>query len=62
MSEVLKQLYEEGREEGRKQGIQKGFISALISLVKDGILSIADAASRANMSVESFEKYMQSMK
>ena len=62
MSEVLKQLYEEGREEGRKQRIQNGFISALISLVKDGILSIADAASRANMSVESFEKYMQSMK
>lgn len=58
MSEVLKQLYEEGR----KQGIQRGFISALISLVKDGILSIADAASRANMSVESFEKYMRSMK
>ena len=45
-----------------KKGIQRGFISALISLVKDGILSIADAASRANMSVESFEKYMRSMK
>jgi len=43
-----------GREEGIREGIKEGTVNVLISLVKDGILSIADAAKRANMSEESF--------
>ena len=31
-------------------------IDTLVSLVKDGILSIVDAATRANMSVSEFEE------
>ena len=44
----------EGIREGIKEGIKEGTVNVLISLVKDGILSIADAAKRANMSEESF--------
>ena len=46
-----------GREEGIKEGIKEGTINVLISLVKDGILSISDAVKRADMSVAEFKKY-----
>ena len=39
-------------EEGRAEGI----ISTLFGLVKDGILSLSDAAKRAGMSVAEFEE------
>ena len=52
----------EGIEKGRREGIQEGklegAVTTLASLVKDGILSIEDAAKRANMSVEVFKKYI----
>ena len=40
-----------------KKGIKEGTVNVLISLVKDGILSISDAAKRADMSVAEFKKY-----
>ena len=40
----------------RNEGIEEGFLKALIGLVKDGILTIADAAKRANMTVPEFEE------
>ena len=46
-----------GREEGIKEGIKEGTVNVLISLVKDGILSISDTARRAGMSVAEFKKY-----
>ena len=49
----------EGIREGIKEGIKEGTVNVLISLVKDGILSIADAAKRANMSEESFIQYIK---
>ena len=52
----------EGMEKGRREGIQEGklegAVTTLASLVKDGILSIEDAAKRANMSVDVFKKYI----
>lgn len=45
----------EGRAEGEKIGVLKGFIMALVELVKDGVLTLAEAAKRANMTVEEFE-------
>ena len=48
-----------GREEGIKEGIKEGTVNILISLVNDGILSIADAAKRADMSEESFRRYLE---
>ena len=46
----------EGRVEGRAEGEAKGFLKALVGLVKDKILTMSEAASRANMTVEEFEK------
>ena len=50
---------EKGRLEGRLEGRQEGIISTLVSLVKDGILNVDEAAIRANMSTEVFEKYIK---
>ena len=49
---------EKGRLEGIREGKLEGAVTTLASLVKDGILSIEDAAKRANMSVEVFKKYI----
>lgn len=43
-------------DEKKAEGEKKGFLDALFGLVKDGILSITDAAKRANMNVADFEK------
>ena len=43
-----------GMEDGRAEGI----LSSLVSLTKDGLISINEAAKRANMSEEDFEKYL----
>ena len=41
----------EGKKEGRKEGIKEGVINTLLMLVKD-------AAKRANISVSTFQKYL----
>lgn len=45
----------EQREEGRMEGRIEGVLNTLVSLVKDGILTLSDAAKRANMTVAEFE-------
>ncbi len=47
--------FAEGKEEGRTEGV----LTTLIGLVKDGILSIKDAALRANMSESAFKDAME---
>ena len=59
MCEVLDRVEARGREEGIKEGIKEGTVNILISLVNDGILSITDAAKRADMSEESFRRYLE---
>ena len=54
MCEVLDRVEARGIEKGRQEGIKEGTVNVLISLVNDGILSVSDAAKRANMSEESF--------
>ena len=49
---------EEGRARGMEEGIAKGVLSSLVSLVKDGLISVSEAAKRADMSEESFKKYL----
>lgn len=44
----------EGRTEGRTEGLMEGMLLTLAGLVKDNILTPADAAKRANMPVEEF--------
>jgi len=42
----------------RNDAREEGFLEALVGLVKDGILTIADAAKRANMTAAEFEQKM----
>ena len=44
----------DAKEEGRAEGQAKGIIQTLDSLVKDGILTVSDAAQRAGMTEEEF--------
>ena len=46
----------EGIEIGEKKGIEIGKIKTLIGLVKDGLLSLADAAKRSDMTEEEFSE------
>ena len=59
MCEVLDRVEARGIEKGRVVGRQEGVISILVSLVNDGILSIDEAAARANMSTKDFEKLIK---
>lgn len=54
LEEGLKKGMEEGLEEGRKEGV----IETLKLLVKDGVLTIEDAAARAGMTEDAFRKKM----
>ena len=50
------QAIEEMRAEERAEGRAEGILKTLVSLVKDGILTLSEAAKRENMTVEDFEK------
>lgn len=43
----------------KEEGIKEGVLDTLISLVKDGLLDINEAAKRANISVEKFKKEIE---
>ena len=57
---------EEGRARGMEEGIAKGIeegraegvLISLVSLVKDGLISVSEAAKRADMSEEGFKRYL----
>ena len=63
MTEALKELYEDLRKEvdvvELDRARESGIVSTLVSLVKDGILSVDEAAKRAKMSVDKFEKHVK---
>ena len=46
----------EGEMKGKLEGKLEGKLSTLYELVKDGVLSLAEAAKRAGMSEDSFRK------
>ena len=56
--EVLEKSKRKWIKEGKKEGRKEGVINTLIMLVKDGIISVEDAAKRANLSVSKFQKYL----
>ena len=62
MTDAMKELYdifkEESKEKWIKEGRKEGVINTLLILVKDGIISVEDAAKRANLSVSTFQKYL----
>lgn len=52
MCGVAENLVNKGRAEGRAEGK----VEALLSLVKDGLLALSEAAKRAGMSEEEMKK------
>lgn len=52
----IEQGIKQGIEQGIAQGIEAGMLKTLRDLVKDGMLSTAEAAKRAGMSIEEFGK------
>ena len=56
--EVLEKSKSKWIKEGRREGRKEGAINTLLMLVKDGIISVEDAAKRANLSVSTFQKYL----
>ena len=58
LAEGMEKGLAEGMAEGMEKGIVEGIVSTLSALVKDGILTLAQAAERAHMSVAEFENKM----
>lgn len=59
MREGMEKGIEEGRARGIEEGRAEGVLSSLVSLVKDGLISVSEAAKRADMSEEDFKKYLE---
>ena len=49
------EIYDKILQEGEARGEARGVLKILVELVKDGILTLSDAAKRANMTVDEFE-------
>ncbi len=47
---------QQGMQEGIQQGMQKGKLDMLVSLVKDGLVTAVEAAKRAGLTQEEFQK------
>ena len=62
MTDAMRELYDIFEEESKEAWIKEGAINILLTLVKDGIISIEEAAKRANISVSKFEKYLNGQK
>lgn len=58
MCKALTEMLQDERAEGIEQGIEQGKLDVLISLVEDGILSIAQAAERLGISEKDFRERM----
>ena len=52
-------LSESISERAEKRGEIKGTIKTLAGVVLDGLISIAEASKRANMSEDEFKKYLK---
>ena len=52
-------IWKGGFAEGERKGERKGEIIAYIDLIRDGIITISDAARRLNMKKEELEMYLK---
>ena len=50
------------REEGIEIGLERGTLLTLADLVQDGILTLTQAAKKANMTEEEFEEKLETLK
>ena len=53
-----KTILRRGIQEGRQAGIQEGRLESYAELVRDGILSVEEAAKRLHMKEEELKKYL----
>ena len=51
----------EGRKEGRREGIGIGRVGMLAELVRDGVLTLGQAAEKAGMPEKEFQKAMENL-
>ena len=56
MCKAIEDMRAEARSEGIEQGIEQGTMQVLSGLVRDGVLTLADAAARAGVAPEEFRK------
>jgi hypothetical protein len=49
MEKLATEARNAGKAEGKTEGIAEGTLKTLLSLVEDGVLTLTDAAKRANM-------------
>lgn len=59
MCEVLDKVESRGIERGRAEGRAEGMLEALFSLVRDGVLTVKEAAARAGISPNTFSRKMK---
>ncbi len=57
--EKLALVRDSALEEGREEGMEKGMLKILASLVKEGILSVKEAANRCGVTEAEFRKKMR---
>lgn len=57
----LEQMLMDKEDDGRKEGRKEGRVEVLYSMVKDKILTVAEAAKRANMTVAEFNEIATSL-
>lgn len=56
---LKKDQFEYGLEKGMERGMLHGIQFTLVGLVQDGLLPVSEAAKRAEMSLEEFEKLLE---
>ena len=65
MCKAIEAMREESKNEGYLEGYQKGYregvLEVLSGLVKDGLLSVSDAAKEANLAPNEFLKMTASL-
>ena len=55
MCEVLDRIENKGIERGRAEGREQGMLTALVSLARDGLITVQEAAKRSHLTVAEFE-------
>lgn len=58
MQEGIQQGMQEGIQQGMQKGMEKGKLDLLVSLVKEGVMTAVEAARRAGLTMEEFQKKM----
>ena len=62
MNHAVERIFHKEFEEKIQEGRQEGILEALAGLVRDGVLSISDAATRAGLSPAEFQEKTAGMK